>query len=206
MALAWAAPVTAQVTVSGAALVGSVEHRVDAGFGVETNSGVVAGGMASVTFGRVGVTAAAHSGTLKAGLGATQDLELAEGALHGTARVLDWLWLEAGVRWRAYVAPVGRQRWSLAEVGTLGRLPFAVPGLAALGRVMLQPTVRVSGGLNPDPSLRGAVGLEYARGPLQGQLLYGRERHEFPSLGGFQRLEQLSAVTFRLSLQLARGS
>jgi len=202
LGLAWATPIAAQVTAGASAVVAVVEHRVDAGFGVEVTSGTVLGGTVSGSLGRFSLTGLAQAGALQAEAGAAEDRDLAEVGVRGSGRVLDWLWLEAGGRWRAYASPIGRQRWSFVEVATLGRVPFAVPGLFGLGRVTFQPAVRVSGGVHPDPAIKAAVGVEYTPGPFGAELLYGRERYTFPLTGGARRLEQLSAITLRVRLGL----
>lgn len=156
---------------------------------------MVYGGAVSVgLFDRIELTAFGQAGVLQPDSGTGLKRDFAEVGAVAAGRVVAGLWLEAGIRQRAYTSPIARQRWTLPQVGAAVRVPFAVPGLRCVGRLAVHPGVRVSGLSNSGPAYSGAVGVEYAPGRLGVQLIYARERDDFPRAGGIQRLEQLSAV------------
>lgn len=193
------------VTIGGAAAL--VEHRVEAGYGAEIASGGVFVGSAGVKlWNRVGLTAVAQAGVLEPRAGAGLKRELAEVGVLGACRLLRWLSIEGGVRWRAYSTVLARERWAMLEVGAAARVPFAVRGLYGLGSVAVEPRITVTGSANPRPGFSALTGVEYTPGRLGVQLVYLRERYEFPAAGGIRRLEQVSSAAIRLTLGvLGRG-
>lgn len=179
---------------------------MQAGYGVEVSTGPVFAGSATVELGkRIGLTALAQAGVLEPGSGADLERELSEAGVLGAYRVLQWLSIEAGVRWRAYSTALARQRWMMLEIGAAVRVPFAVRGLYGLGGVALAPRVTVSGGTNPRPGFNARAGVEYAPGRLGVQLLYMRERYDFSPASGNRRLEQVSSAALRLTFGLLGG-
>lgn len=178
---------------------------MDAGYGVEISSGALLGGSAiALLRERLALSVVAHAGRLEPTAGAIQQREMAELGVAAGTRILRGLWLNGGVRWRTYDAPIALQRWRFVELGAAARVPFAAPGLTALGRFTLLPSIAVSGGGNPDATASAAIGVEYAPGRIGVQLLYARERYEFPapSVLVAPRLEQVSMVMLRGTVRL----
>jgi hypothetical protein len=201
----WARPATAQLSVSGSAGLSLAEHRVDAGYGVEISGGALAGGSAiALLRERLALSVLAQAGRLEPTAGAIPEREMAELGLTAGARIVRGLWATGGVRWRTYDAPIALQRWRFVELGASARVSFAAPGLAALARVTLLPSIAVTGGGDPHATASAAVGVEYSPGRIGAQLLYGRERFEFPAPSPLaaRRLEQLSMVMLRGTVRL----
>lgn len=195
-------PGAAQV-VSAAGFVSSVEHRVDAGYGVERSSGVL--GSAQVSVGlppRVELSLMAGAGSLERDSVNAEDRDIAEIRVDARYRTLPWLWLETGVATRTYSAPIAVQRWTSLRLGAEARLPFFGGRAEGVGRLLFLPLVAVTGLDQPELALTAAAGIEYHVGPVAAGLFYSLERYDFPVRDGIARAEQLSALTLRASAQL----
>ena len=195
---------SAQRIVSGTALVSLVEHRVDIGYGVEESSGLLAGAEGALHLGRrlvLGMRAAWGSLTTEA-TGA-QNRDLGELGIQASVDPAPWLALRSAATWRTYTTPVARQRWTLVEIGAEARLDFASGPVRGVLRGGLLPVVSVKGLPGPDVALTAAAGIEYRSRSLTSGLFYGLERYDFPDMGpgGPQRLEQVSSLTFRFTIQ-----
>ena len=195
----------AQVTATGAAVVSFVEHRVDAGYGVERSSGMVAGAGAGMSVGgRFDLDVTARGGSLTARTPETLDRDMGELSVEAGVKVLSWLALRGGAARRAYTTDIGRQRWTTVNIGAEGRQ--AVAGTAAAGviRVAWLPVVDVNGLDQPHLALTTAAGVEYRYGAFSGGLFYELERCDFPPQGSVRRREQVSALTLRIALRSTR--
>jgi len=197
--------VLAQVAATGATAVSFVEHRVDAGYGVERSSGVVAGAGVGVRVGaRFDLEVSARGGSLSARTPETLDRDMGELGVAAGVRVLSWLALRGGAAQRAYTTDVGRQRWTTASIGAEGRQALAGTAAAGVFRVAWLPIVDVNGLDHPQLALAAAAGVEYQRGGFSGGLLYELERCDFPPQAAVRRREQVSALTLRVVLRAGR--
>ena len=200
--LGGAAPAGAQRALTVAPLVSLVEHRVDAGFGVERSLGPIVGGVGTLRVGpRVEVAVRAGGGRL---IGSTGVLDRDVGELGVEANVVTvpWLVLQAGAARRAYSTKLGRQTWTLVGLGAQARMAFAGDAIHSVWRAALLPAVSASGLRGPDTAFRAATGLEYRVRTATLCVEYSLERYDFPAEAGLRRLEQLSAVTLLLELRL----
>ena len=182
---------------SGAAGVSSVEHRVDAGSGVEISGGpLIHAAVHAVIGGRWSAGLEAMAGALSAE-GSASDRDLGE--LRGTLgfRATSWLRLEAGYGTRMYSAPIANQRWNAASLAAEGAFTFANAQLAGTGRVAWLPIVTVTDLDSPDLAFAVAAGVEYRPGALTFSLSYWLERFDFPPAAGETRSEQLSGLMLR---------
>ncbi len=199
----------AQWMVRGAGAVSVMQHRVDAGYGVERSNGVVAGGELVVGTGkRLAVRLQAQVGSLQAdepgapGVRGVIDRDVAEVGAEVEVVVLPWLAAQAGVRRRTYSTVLARQRWTTVNVGAEARLPFSGIGVSGIVRAALLPGVWVNGLSAPDLAFAAAAGMEYRRGRASLALLYGVERYRFPAGAGTARREQLAALTLKAGWSL----
>lgn len=199
------APASAQLSVSGTGLVSVIEHRVNAGSGVEQSSGTTFGGV-----GRVGVGSAlelvfqAASGELTADSAAADDRTVAEADVRAAVLAVPWLALYAGVGVRSYATTIARQRWISSRLGAEARLAFVGGALRGVVRFELLPTVTVSGLEKPNRALAAGAGIEWRIGILTAGVLYSLERYDFPLAGDVTRREQLSALSAQLGLRVGR--
>lgn len=187
--------------MTGAALGSFVEHRVDAGYGLERSSGPVVGGEAVLHVGgRWQFALRVQGGTLTARTAGALDRDVGEVGVEAAMRVVPWLTLRAGISRRAYGTLLARQRWAIVGLGAEARVPIAGGTWQGIARGALLPVVAVNG-LDPDVAFAAASGMEYRRGSASLGVLYSLERHDFPAQPTV-RLEQLSALTVRLALRL----
>lgn len=199
-------PASAQLSLSGTGLVSVVEHRVNAGSGVEQSSGTTFGGV-----GRLGVGSAleltfqAASGELTADSAGADDRNLAEAEFRAAVLAVPWLALYAGVGVRSYATTFARQRWISSRLGAEARLAFVGGALRSVVRFELLPTVTVSGLEKPNRALAAGAGMEWRIGILTASILYSLERYDFPLARDVTRHEQLSALSAQLGLRVGRG-
>ena len=191
--------------VALAGFVSSVEHRVDAGFGVERSSGLVGG--ARVTVGlppRVELALTASAGPLERDSANAEDRDVAEIRLDARYHTLSWLWLETGVATRTYSAPIAVQRWTTLRLGAEARVPFLGDRAEGVGRLLFLPLVSVTGVDQPELALTAAAGVEYRLGPVLAGVFYWLERYDFPVQDEIARVEQLSGLMVRASARVLR--
>lgn len=206
-ALLLAAPSAANTgaaqVLTAAASVSSVEHRVDAGYGVERSSGLLGGGR--VTLGlppRVELDFTAVAGNLERDSANAEDRHVAEIGFDARYRPLTWLWFETGMATRTYSAPIAVQRWTSLRLGAEARVPFFGGRAEGVGRLLFLPLVTVTGVEQPELAITAAAGVQYRLGPVAAGLFYSLERYDFPAQDGVTRAEQLSALTLRASARL----
>ena len=200
--LGGAAPAGAQRALTVAPLVSLVEHRVDAGFGVERSLGPIVGGVGTLRVGpRLEVAARVVAGRLIGSTGVL-DRDVGELGVEASVVTVPWLVLQAGAARRAYSTKLGRQTWTLVGLGAKARMAFAGDAIHSVWRAALLPAVSASGLRGPETAVRGATGLEYRVRTMTLCVEYSLERYDFPTEAGVRRLEQLSAVTLLLELRL----
>jgi hypothetical protein len=198
-----AAPASAQWTVRGTGLVSVMQHRVDAGYGVEPASGVVFG--SEVTVGaadRFTVHLLAQAGSLQTQTPGAIARDVAEAAARFDAVALPWLTIQAGAGRRTYSTLLARQSWTMINIGAEGRLAFSESGVSGTIRGAVLPGVWVSGLDKPDIAFTGAAGMEYRRRHAIVGLLYSLERYRFPAGAMAQRREQITALTLKAGWSL----
>lgn len=193
-----AAPAAAQrlAPVVNAAL---IEHRVDAGAGVEVSRGPLLGMGLEGRFGgrlRAGIEVGAAALSSE---GVIDDRDLAQLRFAAGFQATPWALLEAGYFMRTYTTPLARQRWSGVFAGVAARVPFAARNLAALGVISLLPSVSASELNSPGPSLAAAAGVEWQVLRVAVGLTYGVERYDFPAQSGVLRSERLTTLALRIA-------
>ena len=200
------APATgvAQITLSGTAAVSRVEHLVDIGYGVEESSGLLLDVEGAVTFrSRLQLTMRAAGGSLSTDTPGGESRDVGEVGIEASFVPARWLALRGSAMSRTYSTAIARQRWTIVEVGAEARLDFATYPVRGILRGGVLPVVSVSGLPRPAVALTAAAGIEYRSGPVAGALFYGLERYDFPDQGAGRRLEQVSTLTFRFTVQRA---
>lgn len=192
-----APPASAQWTVQGSGIVSGLRHRVDAGYGVEPSSGVLAGAEVAVGLGeRLTVRLLAQAGSLHADAPGAIDRDVADAGARVDVAALRWLTIEAGVRRRTYSTVLARQPWTTFALGAEAHVPFTETGLTGIVRGAILPGVWVSGLAQPDLAVAVASGMEYHRKRATVSLLYGLERYRFAATGaGAERREQSAGLT-----------
>src|SRR5438094_812366 len=130
------------------------------------------------------------------------DRDVGELGVEASVVTVPWLALQAGAARRAYSTKLGRQTWTLVGLGAQARMAFAGDAIHSVWRAALLPAVSASGLRGPDTAFRAATGLEYRVRTTTLCVEYSLERYDFPAEAGVRRLEQVSAVTLLLELQL----
>jgi hypothetical protein len=190
--------VEAQVFAGGA--VAFLEHRVDAGFGVEVLTGPMG-------FAEIGMLASRVQGSVTLGAGRLGGAGTITGrdvgmlALRAGYLARSWLTLEGGVTIRTYSADVARQRWILLRLGAEARVPFLNDRMAALARLGVLPVASATGLGRSEAAFTAAAGMTYRRQRLTLEVLYALERYDFPatSITTADRREQLSSLIVRIT-------
>jgi hypothetical protein len=197
---AW--PVAAQrLTLAGT--LSFVEHRVDAGFGLERTAGLIGGAVLGGRLGGIDLQAQVRTGRLLLRSATGTDLEMADLGLAASWWCRPWIAIRGAALVRGYSADVGRQRWRMAELGAELRVPF----VANRARGVLRGgwrSARVSGLSRPTTAFAAAAGTEYDVSRFSFAILYELERYDFPPQGGMKRFEQLSALTVQASVYPGR--
>jgi hypothetical protein len=192
----------AQITVSGTAAASLVEHQVDIGYGIEESRGLLFGAEGAVDFrSRLELTIRAAGGSLSSNTTGAENRDVGEVGLQTSVTAARWLALRGAVTSRSYSTAIARQRWTTVEVGAEARLDFATSPVRGMLRGGLLPVVSVNGLPRPHVALTAAAGLEYRSGSITGGLWYGLERYDFPDVGAGRRLEQVSTLTVRFTVQ-----
>ena len=196
------APALAQRAFTVAPLVSLVEHRVDAGFGVERSLGPIIGGVGTVRLGpRVVLAVRARGGSLFGARGVL-DRDVGELGVEGSVATGPWLALQLEVTRRAYGTRLGRQTWTTVAAGATARVAFAGAMIQGVGHAALLPVVSVTGLPDPGVAFRAAAGLDYRIRATTLGVQYSLERYDFPVNQGVRRLEQVAALTLLLKLPL----
>lgn len=182
--------------LSMAATLSFVEHRVDAGFGLERTTGLVGGVAADARLGtRVELQGHLASGTLRLRSAGGTDLDVAEVGVGASWWVRSWIAARGSMTVRGYSADIARQRWSIMSLGAELRIPLAAGRIHGIVRGAWLPLVRVNGLSRPSTALAASAGTEYAVSRWSLAIVYELERYDFPPQGVMARFEQLSALT-----------
>ena len=192
----------AQITVAGSAAVSLVEHRVDIGNGIEESRGLLFGAGGVVDFrSRLEVTIGVAGGSLSTNAAGAENRDVGEVGIEASFLPVRWLAIQGSARSRAYSTAIARQHWTTVGLGAEARLDFATSPVRGVLRGGLLPVVAVKGLPGPDAALAAAAGMEYRSGSITGGLFYGLERYDFPDVGAGRRLEQVSKLTFLVTVQ-----
>jgi len=198
-----AAPVAAQVAVRGAGILTVVEHRVDAGNGVEQASGTLFGAEGTLFLGsRVEIQVRGAGGKLTADSVGAENRDVAEGTIRASVLTVPWLALHAGLTARSYSTPLVRQRWTMLRFGGEARLGFLGDDITGVVRAEILPSVTVSGLERPNRAFAAGAGLEWRLGAVSLSVQYDLERYDFPLVAGAERREQYSTLTVHAGLRL----
>ena len=195
----------AQVSISGRVVGSSVEHRVNAGTGVEQSSGTVFGADVLITLGRwIELSGHGLNGKLKADSAFADDRDLTELEAVATVKAMPWLAFQVGTNLRSYTTLLARQRWTTVRLGAETRLRLAGP-LVGIIRAGLMPVVSISGLDDPDIAYHTGAGIEWRGRRVAASIIYSLERYDFPTGANvFQRLEQVSSLTAAFGLRFGR--
>jgi hypothetical protein len=192
----------AQITLSGTAAASLVVHQVNIGYGVEESSGLLLAAAGALTLrSRLELTIHAAGGSLSTSTAGAESRDVGEVSIEASVIPARWLAVRGSATSRTYSSAIARQRWTIVEVGAEARLDFATSPVRGILRGGLLPVVSVNGLPRPDVALTATTGIEYRSGSITGGLSYGLERYDFPDVGAGRRLEQLSTLTFRLTVQ-----
>ncbi len=202
---ACAAPLAAQIRLEAAGIGQSVQHRVDAGSGLELSSGTLYGAAVFATLNpRLEVGLEGITGSLTRDSGQAENATLARAEAHVAVFPMPWLALRAGLGIHTFRTPIAVQRWTTMRVGAEGRLEFVGGALSGIARFELYPVADVTGLSRPNRAFGAASGLRFGAGALSAEVLYTLERYDFPETGGVARVEQLSALRVSVGVRLGK--
>lgn len=205
VALALPASARGQATVRVAGEGAYVQHRVNAGSGLELSSGTVIGGRVAAAWGQyLEVALAGAAGALTADSAQADDADLARGDVALTVLPVPWLGIRVGASRHTFTSPFAVQRWQAARVGGEGRLRFSGGRVTGVLRFEFFPLVSVSGLERPNRAFGAASGLAFRSGMVTASLGYHLERYDFPEVAGYARREQMSYLTASVGLALGR--
>jgi hypothetical protein len=193
---------SAQLRATGTASAALFMHQVDIGYGVEESTGLVFGVEGAVDIGsRLVLAVHAAGGSLSTQAISAQNRDVGEVGVRTSVLAKPWLAVFGGATSRTYSTAIARQRWTTVEIGAQAHADFATIPVRGVLQGAVVPVVSVSGLPHADPALTAAAGLEYRTGTLTGGMFYGLERYDFPGIGAGRRLEQVSTLSFRFSVQ-----
>jgi hypothetical protein len=199
LGLALSAGPSAAQWLSLAGTLSFVEHRVDAGFGLERTAGLVAGVAADVRVGtRVDLLGTLRSGTLRLRSAEGTDLDVAEIGVGASWWVRPWIAAQGSMTVRGYSADIARQRWGIMRLGAELHIPLAAGRIQGIARGAWLPLVWVNGLSRPSTAVAASVGTEYGGSRWSLAMVYELERYDFPPQGLMARFEQLSALTLQV--------
>ena len=195
-----AAAASAQLQREGHVLVGRLEHRVDAGYGVAASTGTVLGlGGRVVAWQVVEIDAEVLGGALQGDSVARGNRQLGEVSVRLNVLPAPWLAVGGVASSRGYEGAFATQRWTTLGAGAELRLDFAGGGVRTLVGATVLPSVTVSGQPGPDLGFSSVAGVQVSRRRLVAGADYRIERYVFPpdvTLG--RRHEQLAGFVLRL--------
>ena len=199
------AALPAQLRVGVAGDARYVQHRVNAGNGVELSSGSIFGARGLIGIGtHVEIAASVDQGSLNADSATADNADLARGEATVTVLPVPYLGIRVGAEQHTFTTPVVTQRWTSARIGGEARLAFHGGVVSSLLRFDFYPTVSVSGTAKPNTAFGGASGLAFHSGIVYAAITYELERYDFPSSGGLTRHEQLSYLVGTVGLVLGK--
>ena len=199
-----ATPAAAQRQYTAAFTGARVEHRVDAGSGIERSAGTLVGGRIGTTVSWLELDGHALGGRLTTRSPVGDDRTVGELGLEASALPLPWLAFTLGATGRSYTTPLARQRWIAMSTGIEARVQMLDGAVRGSARMALMPAVSVSGLDAPDFAAESGVDIAYHSRLVTAQLGYSLERYDFPEVGGARRLEQLGQLTASIGIRFSR--
>jgi len=195
-AIAFGAPLRAQLPVTAGASMSFAEHRVTAGAGLERSSGTMFGLWATTTlpWQTLEARASLRAGSLGANERTAMDRDVGEVSLGASAPLNAWLGLDAGVVVRRYESALAAQRWVWGEIGLHGRTSMLDDAFELSAGLSIMPWVSVSGISRPDLAVAAHSVIGYTAGRLTATMRYGLERFDFAARDDVRRLEELSSL------------
>lgn len=195
----------AQLGVTATASATLFVHQVDIGYGVEESTGLLFGAEGVVRVrSRLAFAVHAAGGSLYTQSAGAQDRNVGEIGARASVLPGTWLALFVGGTSRTYSSVLARQRWTTLQVGVEAHTDFATLPVRGVLRGGFLPVVSVRGLPGPDVALAAAAGLEYRGAVFTGGMFYGLERYDFPDAGAGRRVEQVSTLSFQLSVRRPR--
>lgn len=180
-------------------------HQVDIGYGVEESTGLLFGAEGVVKVrSRLALAVHAAGGSLYTQSAGAQDRNVGEIGARASVLPGTWLALFVSGTSRTYSSVLARQRWTTLEVGAEAHADFVTIPVRAVLRGGFLPVVSVRGLPGPDVALAAGAGLEYRGAVFTGGMFYGLERYDFPDVGAGRRVEQVSTLSFQLSVRRPR--
>jgi hypothetical protein len=180
-----------------------VDHRVEAGAGIERTSGPVFGIRVDASRGQdLVVSLRAIGGTLDARSHFADPRDVGEIGADARLRVLSWLDARAGATVRAFSSSLARQRWTLLSLGADTRVPMLGGVIEGTAGAALLPYVRVSGHASPRLAVAASMGLRHASRRYEVGLLYQLERYDFAEVAGVSRAEEHGALLLRAGYRM----
>lgn len=191
------------VLLTGAAVLGVLDHRVDVGAGVERTSGPVFGVQLDASRGpELSVVLRALGGTLDARSGGAEARDVGEVQADARLHVLPWLDARAGATVRSFTSALARQRWTQLSLGADTRIAMLDGRIEGTAGAALLPYVRVSGHDSPRLAIAASMGLRHSNGRLDIGLAYALERYDFAEATGVRRMEEHSSLVIRAGYRL----
>src|SRR5688500_13360766 len=157
----FATPAAAQRQYTAAFTGSRVEHRVDAGAGVERSAGALVGGRLGTTISWVELEGHALGGRLTTRSPIGGDRTGGELGLEASALPLPCLAFTLGPTGRSYTTPLARQRWIAMSTGIEARVQMLDGAVRGSARMALMPAVSVSGLDAPDFAAETGVDIAY---------------------------------------------
>lgn len=192
-----------RVLLTGAAVAGMFDHRVDAGAGVERTSGPVFGIQLDASHGPdLSLAIRALGGTLGAKSPAAEARDVGEVQADARMSVLPWLDARAGATVRGFTSALARQRWTQLSIGADTRIAMLGGRIEGTAGAALLPYVRVSGHDSPRLSIAASMGLRHSNRRFEIGLAYALERYDFAEVAGVSRLEEHSSLILRAGYRL----
>lgn len=196
----------ARVLLTGAVVLGLLDHRVDVGAGVERTSGPVFGIQLDASRGpELSVALRALGGTLDARSRAADARDVGEVQADARLHVLPWLDARAGATVRSFTSALARQRWTQLSVGADTRIAMIDGRIEGTAGAALLPYVRVSGHDSPRLAIAASMGLRHSNRRFEIGLAYALERYDFAEATGVRRMEEHSSLVIRAGYRLGVG-
>lgn len=195
-----------RVLLTGAAVLGMLDHRVDAGAGVERTSGPVFGIQLDASQGRdLSFALRALGGTLDARSPDAEARDVGEVQADARMRVLPWLDARAGATVRGFTSALARQRWTQLSIGADTRIAMLGGRIEGTAGAALLPYVRVTGHDSPRLAIAASMGIRHTNRRYEVGLAYALERYDFAEFAGVRRLEENSSLVLRAGYRLGVG-
>jgi hypothetical protein len=195
-----------RVLLTGAGVLGMLEHRVDAGAGVERTSGPVFGIQLDASRGPdLSFAVRALGGTLDARSPAAEARDVGEVRADARMRVLPWLDARAGATVRGFTSALARQRWTQLSIGADTRVGMLGGRIEGTAGAALLPYVHVSGHASPRLAIAASMGIRHSNRRFEIGLAYALERYDFAEVTGVRRLEEHSSLVVRAGYRLGVG-